>query len=460
MRRVPTLVAPLTLLAASTAGCADRTVAEVPPVQSQVEQKDIPLVINRLVDVLFVIDNSDSMSDEQTSLRANFDRFIDVLDNIDGGLPDVHIGVATSDMGSLGVIASGPCAGMGDAGQLHVGAAVIANGDRYLSDVAGPTPGTRITNYDQGGAVSLTTAFGQIADVGTDGCPFEQHLASMQAALEPGANGTFLRPDAHLAVIVLADEDDCSAQAPELFEPNPALGPLDSFRCFEYGVECDEPDPRAPGPRTNCRPLDPSPYLTSPDQYIDFVRGLKANPDDVIVAAIAGDRTPVSVGTRMVGTETRPTLNQSCTYDSPDPAAEDQTADPAIRIGTFVDGFTTHGRQTTICADNLSGALAEVGDLVAENLGNSCIENQLADTDPSTPELDYECSVRLVSGPHDIDTFDVVVPECDAGATVQPCWRLVQNARCASYPTGLSLELVRSVEPPATARINASCVVE
>jgi signal transduction histidine kinase len=59
--------------------------------------------VNRDLDILFVIDNSSSMQAERTSLTHNFQRFINTLEHIDGGLPSVHIGVVSTDLGA------GPC---------------------------------------------------------------------------------------------------------------------------------------------------------------------------------------------------------------------------------------------------------------------------------------------------------------------------------------------------------------
>ena len=87
------------LLLAALAGCPDRTISEVNPSQGRVEYKDIPVNLNRNIDILFVIDDSGSMADKQNNLAANFPNFIDVLNTIQGGLPDVHIGVVSSDMG-------------------------------------------------------------------------------------------------------------------------------------------------------------------------------------------------------------------------------------------------------------------------------------------------------------------------------------------------------------------------
>src|SRR5687768_16868137 len=86
-------------LAVLLAGCPDRTISAVPIDQGKVEVMDIPAVLNNKIDLLFVIDSSLSMEDEQASLRANFSRMIAVLETIRGGLPDVHIGVITPDLG-------------------------------------------------------------------------------------------------------------------------------------------------------------------------------------------------------------------------------------------------------------------------------------------------------------------------------------------------------------------------
>ena len=49
------------------AGCPNREVSEVNPTQDKVEPKEIPLTINRDIDILFVIDNSGSMAEEQNA---------------------------------------------------------------------------------------------------------------------------------------------------------------------------------------------------------------------------------------------------------------------------------------------------------------------------------------------------------------------------------------------------------
>ena len=81
-------------------GCPDRSLSEVNPIQDHVHQASIPVNLNRNLDLLFVVDDSPSMLDKQTNLKNNFPRFIEALQLALGGLPDLHIGVVSTDMGT------------------------------------------------------------------------------------------------------------------------------------------------------------------------------------------------------------------------------------------------------------------------------------------------------------------------------------------------------------------------
>jgi hypothetical protein len=52
------------------------------------------------LDILFVVDDSMSMAEEQAALAANFDAFIQELESQLPTLPDIHIGVTTPDLGT------------------------------------------------------------------------------------------------------------------------------------------------------------------------------------------------------------------------------------------------------------------------------------------------------------------------------------------------------------------------
>jgi hypothetical protein len=130
---------------------------------------------NELVDVLWVIDNSGSMSDEVASIAGNFQTFIDEFTDLD---LDYHIAVVTTDMDDPN-----------DSGKFQ--GAVI-------------TPQT----------ANPAQAFTSQASQGSNGSGTEQGFAAVQAALtEPllsTTNAGFLRDKATLSVIVVSDEDDSS----------------------------------------------------------------------------------------------------------------------------------------------------------------------------------------------------------------------------------------------------------
>jgi hypothetical protein len=126
---------------------------------------------NQSVDLLWVVDNSCSMAEEQTTLAAAADLFLDFLD-AEG--VDWHVGVVTTDNGTLrgGIITPA------------------------VPDPAG--------------------AFADAVGVGTAGSGTEQPLAFGYAGItspltDPGgANEGFVREEAGLALVILTDEDDQS----------------------------------------------------------------------------------------------------------------------------------------------------------------------------------------------------------------------------------------------------------
>jgi len=329
-------VAATAAVGALAAGCIGREVAEVQPTQNKERYKDIPVEINRDIDILFVIDNSGSMKEEQASLKQNFRRFMNELNNIEGGLPNVHIGVISTDVGAGDY---GGCERDGDRGILQNAprGTCPTPTDRYIKNVAGSND-ERIRNYPIEDGKDLSDVFSCIAELGTGGCGFEQTLESMRRALNGSnsENAGFLRDEAYLAIIFITDEDDCSTKDGSMFDPtqnsvDDELGPLSSFRCFDFGVKCDPDNPRTTGQKTDCRPREDSKYMYPVQEYIDFLKGLKDDPDKVIVAGIIGNPDPVRVD---LDGDNNPTLQPSCG----DPAIG-KNADPAVRIATLLDAF-------------------------------------------------------------------------------------------------------------------------
>jgi hypothetical protein len=463
------------------AGCPDRTISTVDPQQGRVEYKDIPVTVNRDIDILFIIDDSPSMNDKQANLQANFGNFIDVLQTIPGGLPNVHIGVATSDVGSTGQNGPGPqvgsgtgsCSGAGKAGTLQLGMATGAVTGLYISDVQ-PQDQTapRAINYDS--TMTLAQVFGLMARVGAKGCGFEQHIEAAKRALSPtnpanqGA-APFLRASAYLAIIFIADEDDCSLKdANGFFGPeSAALGALQSFRCTRFGVTCDTggADPTAMnqvGAKDLCHPNDNSTFLAKVADYAAFFKALKADPQSVIVAGIIGTSTPFQVELRAPqGSTTQiPALAHSCNYQG---ATGPEVADPPTRIQFLLDQFPGRSTFTTICQQNLTDGLQLIAQLLKTVIGDPCIEGNLADVDPVTPGDQFDCAVSFVTDQGKPTQKETVVPKCDnattpASSSNKPCWHLDVDMPNCPNSDHLKLKVEGQDSAAPNTHIIANCV--
>jgi hypothetical protein len=485
IRRSPVLAA---VLAVSVlAGCPDRSIDEVKPQQGRVEAKDIPVNINRELDLLFVIDDSPSMADKQANLADNFPKFIEVLSSIPGGLPNVHIGVVTSDLGTqgpppstglaIGGGAAGTCSGIGKDGALQTfGQPITGN---YIVDTKDPMTGVPTRNYTG----DLATVFGNIAKgAGARGCGFEQHLGAIKRALtNDAANHGFLRNDpvnpsndAYLAVIIIADEDDCSLADFHLLADDSnsknALGATQSFRCTRFGVTCNQNGSNTNqmnqvGPKGQCHPNDDSQYLAKINDYVDFLKKLKSDPNKVIVAGIIGttDRFAVELRAPQPGATAIPALAHSCSYV--DRNNQTEVADPPIRIKTFLDQFPNRSTFVPICQKDLSGGLRQIGDLLKTVIGDPCIEGKLQNF--GTPDAPvYECSVSSVENPGTNNAKETIMAQCPASGPLPPtpCWHIVTDTmKCPMTPDHLVLKIENDNQfkmSKADVHVLANCVTQ
>src|SRR3954462_534230 len=93
------------------------------------------------LDVLFMIDDSTGMTSTQTALAAQIPFFIDALESLPNGLPNIHIAVVSSDLGAPGDSTSLTCTTAGDQGlfQLSRGctSSMLAAGQTFVSKVDG-----------------------------------------------------------------------------------------------------------------------------------------------------------------------------------------------------------------------------------------------------------------------------------------------------------------------------------
>src|SRR5690242_2308278 len=151
------------IVLALVAGCPDRSVATLPPVQTGEVQKDIPVAAD--IDVLFVIDNSASTTDKQAVFAQNFPKFVQALDAFPTGRPNLHVGVidSTVDIGTTAFGGNCPSPDPNDNGRFQNtahGSAAPPNG-YFITDVK-TADGTRQVNY----AGTLEDTFASIAQIG------------------------------------------------------------------------------------------------------------------------------------------------------------------------------------------------------------------------------------------------------------------------------------------------------
>jgi hypothetical protein len=155
---------------------------------------------NNEIDILWVVDNSCSMSEEQQTLASGFETFIAAME--DTGT-DFRIGVTTTDIDQ-----------------------------QYAGELLGTPP--FLTPEDD-----YSEAFAERAMVGIQGSDKEKGLQAAVYATSPSladANQDFLRESALLMVIAVTDEEDCSdhgaldgESAKECYRQPERLAPVDDF---------------------------------------------------------------------------------------------------------------------------------------------------------------------------------------------------------------------------------------
>jgi len=443
----------------TTLACNNREIGAVTPGPS-IQRTAVVEATRQNLDLLFVIDNSGSMFDEHQSLIKHFPQFIEILDGSAGGRPNLHVGITSTDLGGPPG-ADQQCQANGDSGQLiatpRVETSCSGPDDRYFVDIEGED-GARVTNFDG----TLGDAFGCIANLGTQGCGFEQPLEAMHRALSSPQNDGFLRDNSILAVIFITDEDDCSMhdnsmmlQGPECSdyhdETSCPLGARDSFRCFEFGVECEPDAPRQLGSHASCKPREDSPYLSDIEQYVATLRDHKS-PERLIVAAIAGDRADpqVSANDEAPG---NPVLSPSC-------ASDFGAAAPPIRLASFLDqiGNSTH---QSICDEELGPAIEAVATEVRGLLGDHCMPGYV-DLMPESEQLIVDCAVTdTVTSESGV--IETVLAPCGQDDVLLdgPCWVATRDAlACPDTATHVAIRVDNrpSGPPPAGRQTIASCL--
>ena len=312
------------------------------------------------VDILWVVDNSSSMAQEQANLAAQFPSLVDTLtdppDADNDGYPDypavtdLHMAVVTTDVGTADQNVTG-CTATGDDG-VFVSTSRATEGDCVGFSVA---DGASFLSFGE----SLASDFACLVDLGTDGCGIEQQLEASHRALfghAEDSNAGFLRDGSLVLVMFVTDEDDCSTDDTALFDPTPAaaatLGPFPR-RCAEH------PDRLYPVSRytSAIHELEERATVVMVGAITGVPRDLTSDPADVDYdAVLADDRMQIAVDP-----DDSNALAPACEYGGVG------SAPPARRIVELVQDFDD-SLLASICEPDLSDTMRAIGTLVAERL--------------------------------------------------------------------------------------------
>lgn len=443
-------------------GCGRGPVFSVPfdPCADDPDSCTSSVTLQRAADILFVIDNSGSMGDEQGTLARNFPAFIDVLEDARIGA-SYRIGLSTSDLSGLrasscrarldefvfmgldGVVLDEQAGGCLDSCAFDQ----IELSPTTTADDPNPTPRPWLEK-DAGqtnlpGSVSMGEALRCLGPQGINGLGFEAPLESMRHALLVDSPD-FIRDEALLAVIFVTDEADCSMSFdnretilsdfgrplwsdPEGDRPTSAV-------CWNAGVSCEG----GPGVYDTCSAQDkdfqgravddPQEAVLYPlERYVDTLRDIAAAKES------RGGTGQVLVGVLAGVPEDYPQTGELVYRDSADPQFNleygigpgcdwgTETIDsppgiPPVRLREFAQAFETEGRNMfSVCSDNYAVALEQIATALQRLTARSCVPGCVADTAPEVDGLQYRCSITE-EGPG-MSTRDV--PPC---AQVADAW--------------------------------------
>lgn len=305
------------------------------------QQLDLPPGV--ATDILFVIDDSLSMSEEQEKVAAELENFVSALR--DGPIPhDFQVGVVTTGVS----VNAGTCGG--------------EPSYRRLEDEAGRLQpvedgGPRFLSWDDPG---FLPKFQALVRQGVQGSGQEMGLEAMRLALSKplteGENSGFLRPGARLLVVIVSDEDDCSdptGTALALSTPCDAQSCSSDDQCGGEGNYC------LPTYRSNATSCQPNACETTAgraklepvDRYVEFLRGLDdgrgfGRKRDVFLAVIGAVSDDDSHAP------------ERCS------SGNDQASGIAVRYKDAVDAMGDHGYVDSICAGEYGSSLRAIAELV------------------------------------------------------------------------------------------------
>lgn len=420
--RASTRLIEIICVSALAGGCLDRELTPLNPCLVSTVSRKVTVSSIDSVDLLFVVDDSASMTSKQNSLKAQFPRMIQVLStgmrraNDPFPFPpvaDMHLAVVSSDMGVVGQTGIEGCDPNGGK-------------DGRLQHTSSGDPGCQATypdflQYNAGtnDPMQIGVDFGCIASLGAMGCTYESQLEAALKALspmvaldpagnvlaattflaQPGGRTTgrgdtpppegslgFLRLDplepSVLGIVLLTDEDDQSSMNTAYLSTT---------------------DPSA-DQSAQVRPAMNAQNLYPVQRYIDGFKALRPSAQELVVfAAIAGVPTDLVDENARANVDFTSQAQRDAYYDgiASDPRMQprvqtafgmsqfapacsrrnaqrqQESATPARRILDVVRGFGENGTLQSICADDYGPGMDAIIDIIAAQLGAVCLPRPL-----------------------------------------------------------------------------------
>lgn len=404
---------PLCPLATTSLGCASQPPFDAPACVTRVTKSHVVFPNEDQHDLLFVVDDSPSMAEEQETLQRELPRLVQRL--LDGRAADgsprfpsitnANIGVVSADLGTAGAADAHPaCDAWGDDALLrHASSSPGCDAEypQFLEYrarpplLAPPSPET---------PQSVAADFACIASTGTMGCAYAQPLESALKALWPasaaftarpdrmapielsflgdrstdgglghgeGAHQDFLRNDRRnglslVSVVIVTDQDDCSVADPSFFAPS-AAGQSPAARCA-----------------ANHASLFPI------ARYVEGLRGLRAGNEQLVlfhvIAGVPEDlvaTVPEDFGDNpgsqdrfydaLLGDSRMQPLARADGTLTPACESAGASATPARRLVEAARGFGGNARVLSVCQRDWSAVVDRTLEVISRHIGAVCL---------------------------------------------------------------------------------------
>lgn len=373
---------------------------------------DGPPASENAIDLLFVMDNSGSMGEEQGVFSTAVEALVADLDATGA---DYRIAFTTTDNGNPwcsgttpegGALRLTTCTSRRDefiftgtdppTDQYDTGCADQCAYDDIAvtpTEVDGdPNPAPRRWLEKRAGTtnlpadVSMVDAIRCFAPQGINGCGFESPLESLYKTLARSADANdasygFVREGSVLGVVVVTDEVDCSYADESIFLPDGDRtfwpNPMDAYPtsavCWNAGVACTG----GPGTYDDCVPTnkDIAGNVDVPDSeaalrpLTRYVENLRGRGQPVVAAAIAGVPEGYAGGAELIFADSDDDEYQKQYGIGPGCESANGRAVPPVRIRGVVESLSADPRRLySICAADYAGAFGSIVAALADKL--------------------------------------------------------------------------------------------